>query len=55
MNDIKNYDTFTKIELINKGMSNDKKYYIETDDGKRLLLRVTDAKEYGRKKAEYGM
>jgi serine/threonine-protein kinase len=36
-------------------MSNDKKYYIETADGKRLLLRVTDIKEYDRKKAEYGM
>jgi serine/threonine-protein kinase len=36
-------------------MSDDKKYYIETTDGKRLLLRVTDIKEYDRKKAEYGM
>ena len=55
MNDIKNYEKFIKMELINRGMSNDKKYYIETADGERLLLRVTDIKEYERKKAEYGM
>jgi len=55
MNDIMNYSTFVTIKLINKGMSNDKKYYIETADGKRLLLRVTDIREYDRKKAEYGM
>jgi serine/threonine-protein kinase len=55
MNDIKSYPTFTKIEPINKGMSDDKKYYIETADGKRLLLRVTDIKEYDRKKGEYEM
>lgn len=40
MRDIKNYNTFTKIEAVNKGWSNDKKYYIETDDGRRLLLRM---------------
>lgn len=55
MKDIKNYDTFIKIEPIRKGMSNDQKYYIETNDGKRLLLRVSAIEEYDRKKAEYEM
>jgi serine/threonine-protein kinase len=55
MNDIKGFETFVKIEPIVKGQSNDKKYYIETADGKRLLLRVTDKAEYDRKKGEYGM
>ena len=55
MNDIQNYDTFIKIEPINKGQSDDEKYYVETVDGKRLLLRVADIKEFERKQAEYGM
>ena len=55
MKGINSYDTFIKMEPIYKGQSNDEKYYIETVDGKRLLLRVTDIKEYERKKAEYGM
>ena len=55
MTDIPGYETFTKIEPIDKGLSSDKKYYIETIDGQRLLLRVTDVKEFDRKKAEYGM
>ena len=55
MTDIKNYETFVKIEPINKGWSSDKKYYIETADGQRMLLRVSDIEEYDRKKAEYSM
>lgn len=55
MTDIKGYDSFVKIEPINKGLSGDKKYYIETDDGQRMLLRVSDISELDRKKAEYGM
>jgi serine/threonine-protein kinase len=51
---IPNYD-FTTIEPINKGWSSDKKYYIETVDGDRLLLRVADIAEYERKKAEFDM
>lgn len=53
MNDIKNYDTFTKIEAINKGWSSDKKYYVETKNGKRLLLRISDISEYENKKSEF--
>ena len=55
MTDIKNYETFVKIEPINKGWSSDKKYYIETADCQRMFLRVSDISELERKKAEYGM
>ena len=55
MNDIPGSDHFTKIEVINKGWSEDKKYYIETDGGKRLILRRSDAANYDRKKTEYEM
>ena len=55
MKDIPGYDTFVKIEPIYKGQSNDDKYFIEAADGKRMLLRMTDIKEYDRKRAEYCM
>ena len=55
MKDIQNYNTFEKIEPIAKGLSDDDKFYIETFDGKRMLLRLTDIKEFERKKAEYAM
>ena len=47
--------TFTKIEPIDKGWSEDKKYYCETPCGKRLLLRVADISELQRKIDEFGM
>jgi serine/threonine-protein kinase len=50
---IPRYDTFSKIEPITKGMSGDKKYYIETVDGKHLLLRVSDSSEYSQKRTEF--
>ena len=53
MIDIPNYKDFTKIEPINKGWSSDKKYYIETINGEKLLLRVSDISEYNKKKAEF--
>jgi len=53
--DIPSFETFRKIESITKGLSNDKKFYIETFDNRRMLLRVTDIKEHSRKKAEYEM
>jgi len=48
-------ENFVKIEFINKGWSEDKKYYIETSDGKKLLLRVSDISELERKQGEYDM
>jgi aminoglycoside phosphotransferase (APT) family kinase protein len=55
MKDIQGFETFIKIELVKKGWSADKKYYIETADNKRLLLRIADITEYDRKKFEYTM
>lgn len=52
---IKNYSTFTKIELINKGWSSDQKYYIETEQGSKLLLRVADISQYDQKASEYAL
>jgi serine/threonine-protein kinase len=53
MREIPLYNTFEKIQPINKGMSADEKYYIEDTDGKHFLLRVADSSEYNQKKAEY--
>ncbi len=41
------------IKLVNKGWSNDKKYYIETNQGRHLLLRVSDISQYKNKKRDY--
>lgn len=53
MQEIKGYNTFAKVEPLNKGWSSDKKYYIEAEDGRKLLLRIADISEYDRKKAEF--
>lgn len=53
MTDIPLYSTFKKIKLIEKGLSSDIKYYIETDEEKHLLLRIADISEYDTKKSEY--
>lgn len=55
MQDIKSYSTVAKIEPVNKGYSSDKKYYIETTDGRKLLLRVSDISEYDKKRIEFEM
>lgn len=44
---------FVKTSFITKGLSGDKKYYLETDDGQRFLARISERSEYERKKAEY--
>jgi len=48
-----NVNGFKKVEPINKGISGDKKYCVETDNGERLLLRVADMAEYDHKKVEF--
>jgi len=53
MKDIPNFDTFVKIEPINKGWSGDKKYYIETKTGERFLLRISDISKYEEKQCEF--
>ena len=55
VNDIPGYDQFVKIKPIDKGWSKDRKYYVETAGGDRMLLRISDIAEYENKKAEYGM
>lgn len=55
MLDIKSYATFKKIKPINKGWSSDKKYYIETIENEKLLLRTTDISAYDTKKHEFEM
>lgn len=55
MNDIPNFDTFVKVEAIHKGWSGDKKFYVETKGGERLLLRVSDVALYEEKQREFAM
>lgn len=55
MNDIPNFDAFVKIEPIHKGWSGDKKFYVETKGGERLLLRVSDVALYEEKQREFAM
>ncbi|MCL2517712.1 MAG: phosphotransferase [Oscillospiraceae bacterium] len=48
-------ERFKKIEPINKGWSDDKKFYVETADGRRMFLRISDISEHDRKKSDYEM
>lgn len=52
-NGITGSDKWKKIEFINKGWSDDKKYHIITEDDKHLLLRISDQETYESKKYEY--
>ncbi len=42
-----------KVEFFDKGWSSDRKYYIETYDGRKLIIRLADISQYQRKEAEY--
>ena len=53
--DIPGCEDFVKSESLNRGLSGDKKYYIETTDGRRLCLRISDISEYERKKTKHKM
>ena len=55
LQDIPEYSIFTKMELIDKGWSGDKKFYIETDTCERLLLRIADISKRAQKQSEYDM
>jgi len=48
--EIRNYQQWRIVEKINKGWSDDTKYYIETSDHKKLLLRLSDRDHYALKK-----
>lgn len=53
--EIRNYQQWRIVEKINKGWSDDTKYYIETSDHKKLLLRLSDRDHYALKKKEFDM
>ena len=55
MLDIPGSENFKKINPLDKGLSGDKKYYIEASEGRQLLLRVNDIAEYDRKKTIFEM
>ena len=46
-------DTFSTVKEIEKGMSGDRKYYIETIESRKLLLRITEVSNYETKKKDY--
>lgn len=51
--DISRDTKWLKIEKIVRGWSDDVKYYIETADGQKLILRISDIDKYEVKKKEY--
>jgi aminoglycoside phosphotransferase (APT) family kinase protein len=51
--EISGHMKWIKMEKINRGWSEDVKYYIETDEQQKLLLRTSDIKQYEMKKKEY--
>lgn len=53
LKDIKLYPEWTKIKLVDKGWSSDKKYFITDKLGEKFLLRVSSIDEYDKKKMEY--
>ena len=52
-NDIVGSNRWIKIDFIDKGWSDDKKYHIVTDDNRHLLLRISSEETYESKKQEY--
>lgn len=50
---LQGFRRWKKVVPIEKGWSSDKKYYIETEDGQRLLLRISDREHYEQKKKEF--
>ena len=53
LRDIPLFEDWVVIEPVNKGWSEDKKYYIKDKDGRQLLLRLSDFEAYDRKRIEY--
>ncbi len=53
--DICNALNWRSVDKITKGWSKDEKYRVVTQQGKTLLLRVSDIKQYDKKKKEYEM
>ncbi len=51
--DIAGFSEWQKIKQIDKGWSDDKKYFVQTKNGDKLLLRLSDISSYEAKKKEY--
>ena len=51
--EMQNKFDITVFESINKGLSHDRKYYIETTKNLQMLLRVSDAAKYEQIKADF--
>lgn len=51
--DIAESRRWRKVEFFDKGWSSDRRYYIEADDGRKLIIRLADISQYQRKAAEY--
>jgi len=51
--DIPAASTFSVVKEVKDGMSGDRKYYIETVDGQKLLLRISEAANIDIKKKDY--
>jgi len=53
MKDMPMYEDFAVIEPISRGHSTDRKYYVETLDGQKLLLKISDISDYDGKKEQF--
>ena len=51
-NILKNSHLFRKMEPLEKGWSNDRKYIIYTSDNKKLLLRISEISKFDEKLKE---
>ncbi|WP_226000625.1 aminoglycoside phosphotransferase family protein [Paenibacillus sp. BJ-4] len=45
--------TWSHVEEIHKGWSKDKKYYVQTNDDRELLLKISDITQFERKQHEF--
>ncbi|HII00268.1 TPA: phosphotransferase family protein [Methanosarcinaceae archaeon] len=52
-NEIPDSCKWKTVEAINKGWSNDQKYYVRTADDRELLLRISDISQYENKKQDF--
>lgn len=52
---IPGYEHYNKYSLIEKGWSSDKKYMAATNSNEKILVKVSNIKEYDKKKAEFGV
>lgn len=51
--DIDSSIDWVSVEPVSKGWSSDKKYFVKTKTGQKLLLRLSDIEQYDAKKKEY--